>query len=361
MPEQKQRNPKKICLVTFSLSQGGAERSTALLSQVLSQEGFDVSIVTLNDAVDYPYAGRLFSLNRHFNKKENTVSRFIRFKRLLSTQQFDYIIDNRTRISNFKEFLYLNFLYRNKKVVYMVRSYKINSYFPPSDYLAKKMIAKSYAVIGVSKAISEQINSVYQTEKSRFIYNPIAVPVETSKSNIPKGGYILFLGRIEEKVKNLSLLLEAYRQSSLRDKDIQLLILGDGPDKAWLHQHIDDLNLKENVSCLPYTPDVASYLKNALFQVLTSRYEGFPRVLIESLSVGTPVISVDCNSGPREIIKNRYNGLLVENHNPAALSEAFDSLVDDTQLYENCKNNAVTSIAHLQFDRIAKKWQQLLQ
>jgi glycosyltransferase involved in cell wall biosynthesis len=59
-------------------------------------------------------------------------------------------------------------------------------------------------------------------------------------------------------------------------------------------------------------------VQNARFTVLTSHYEGFPMSMVESLALGTPVVTVDCNSGPREIVIDEYNGLLVENYNVKA-------------------------------------------
>ena len=70
------RNDKKIkiCIVTISLSKGGAERSTALLSRILYSEGFEVFLVTLNDAIDYPYAGNLINLGLNKPKNETIFS-----------------------------------------------------------------------------------------------------------------------------------------------------------------------------------------------------------------------------------------------------------------------------------------------
>jgi glycosyltransferase involved in cell wall biosynthesis len=81
---------------------------------------------------------------------------------------------------------------------------------------------------------------------------------------------------------------------------------------------------------------------------------------VESLAVGTPVISVDCETGPREIVQNKVNGLLVENHHPKALAEAMTLMITDENLYQNCKNNAQKSVEHLSLTTIAQLWQNLL-
>jgi glycosyltransferase involved in cell wall biosynthesis len=83
--------------------------------------------------------------------------------------------------------------------------------------------------------------------------------------------------------------------------------------------------------------------------------------LVESLAVGTPVIAVDCETGPREIIQNNYNGLLVENHNPKALAEAMNTMATDENLFQTCKNNAKKSVEHLSLENIAQQWKQLLE
>ena len=82
--------------------------------------------------------------------------------------------------------------------------------------------------------------------------------------------------------------------------------------------------------------------------------------VIESLAMETPVVSVDCHSGPREIIKSEYNGLLVENHNVEVLSEALKRMINDKLLYQFCKKNASESVAHLHLEAISKEWIHLL-
>jgi len=83
-------------------------------------------------------------------------------------------------------------------------------------------------------------------------------------------------------------------------------------------------------------------------------------VLIESLSFGIPVVSVDCKSGPKEVVQNEMNGLIVENHNPKALAKAFNHLIEDEQLYRHCKQNAKKSVEKFSADIISKSWLNLL-
>ena len=127
-----------------------------------------------------------------------------------------------------------------------------------------------------------------------------------------------------------------------------------------LKRKVKELEIFEYVEFKPFDEKPYQIIKQAHFVCLTSRFEGFPRVLIESLSVGTPVISVDCKSGPNEIVQSGYNGLLVENNNSKELSEAMNSFIFDKALYNRCKSNTIKSVEKYNFDVIAKEWQKLL-
>lgn len=353
----------KVAIVTISLSKGGAERSTALLSKMLFSKGVDVHLISLTDAVDYDYSGTLFNLGLYKSEKDTLLHQLHHLRRLksyLNKHQFDFIIDNRTRGVALKEYIYLNYIYSHQRVIYVARSFHLENYFPKSNWITQKMIQKTVKIVGVSKTIATAINTKYNTTKAVNIYNPLpGFPAAATVS--AEKPYILFLGRIEEAVKNLTLLLDGYQHSKLPDKSIGLKIYGDGKDKDWLVKKIDSVGLKSLVTVHHFTTDIYPVLKNALFLALTSRYEGFPRVLLESLSVGTPVISVDCKSGPDEIILHEQNGLLIENFNPTALADAMNRLIFDETLYKNLKENAIESVSHLNQENIAMQWLNLLE
>src|SRR5699024_8130822 len=172
--------------------------------------------------------------------------------------------------------------------------------------------------------------------------------------------YILFLGRLDSDVKNIPLLLKAYKKSILPQKDITLALMGSG-EITEIQQEIKKLRLTDFVEVLPYNPEVGYYLQQAKFLGLSSKFEGFPMVVVESLSVGTPVVSVDCDSGPREVIQHEKNGLLVENYNPNAIVKSISRMIEEEYLYDECKKNAKKSIEHLQISKISEIWKKYLE
>ena len=101
-------NNKKICIVVSSLGNGGAERSSGLLSQMLYNVGFDVHVISILNNIEFPYKGKLLNLGELKDKDNSALGRLKRLRVLkayVKEHNFDYIIDNRTRIGFFKEFI----------------------------------------------------------------------------------------------------------------------------------------------------------------------------------------------------------------------------------------------------------------
>lgn len=360
------RPNKKIAIIVSSLGRGGAQKASANLSILMHQLNCDVHIISLLNKIDFVYAGKLLNLGK-LKDMDNSIfgkfKRFLIFHNYLKTEKFDFIIDSRARPIFLKEFLIKVLLYYNQKVIYIVHSYFVKNYIPNNKFFAGFLYGKAYKIVTVSEEIKNLIDSKYKFERLQTIHNCIvdSTIIMPSKQvqKLPRK-FILFFGRINDKVKNISLLIESYALSKLPTKDVHLVVLGDGPDTKKLKQKAQSLNIETKVVFFPFQVDPTPIIKNALYSVLTSRYEGFGMVLIESLLLGIPVVSVDCKSGPGEIIKSEFNGLLVENYNPIALANAFDRMVEDEKLYLNCCKNASMSVEKFSVSNISEAWKAIL-
>ena len=339
----------KIAIITSSLGGGGAQKSSANLSFVLSKLDYDVHIISILNQIDYEYQGKLLNLGKLKDQNDSIfgkIKRFRLFYNYLKSENFDYIIDSRARPTFFKQLLINKILYAHQKVIYVVHSYRLKNYIPKSRFLAKVLYKNAFQLVAVSQEIKKLIQLKYGFNQVSTIYNCLSKSELVANQDTPKlpQKFILFFGRIDDQVKNISLLIDAYNQSKLAVNNTKLVILGEGPDTTYLKQKTVDLQLQHQIVFLPYCADPSSIIKRALFSVLSSRYEGFGMVLIESLSFGIPVVYVDCKSGPSEVINHKKNGLLVDNHNPIALADAFNEFIENKKLYNHCKEQAKQSV-----------------
>jgi glycosyltransferase involved in cell wall biosynthesis len=358
------KNNNKIAIVSASLGIGGAERFSSLLSFMLHDLGYEVHHILILDKIDYDFKGTIVNLGKMFAAEINIFRALKKGKyieKYLYENDIQFVIDNRSRPSILRELFAIN-IYGNRKVVALIHSSNLEMYLTNSIFWSNFIFNKVSKLVCVSHEIERKIKSKYNLLNTTTINNPICIldSITQKPANLPEE-YMLFFGRLEEDVKNFSLLLNAFSKSKVYDDGIKLLLIGEGSSKDLILTTIEALQLVDHVELLPFQKDITPYIQHAKCTLLTSYFEGFPMALIESLAAGTPVISVDCEFGPKEIIQNECNGLLVKNHDDLLLAEAMQIFVKDDVLYQNCKKNAQKSVEHLSLSIISKQWQQLIE
>ena len=351
----------KIALVGDMLGEGGAEKVQARLSFYFEQQGVEVHHIIVRDIVTYQYAGTLFNMGKLKNKSNglfNKLKRLLALKKYLKDNQFDYIIDFRVKNNFIQEYIIANWIY---KVPYIMslHSFETAYYFPKNNFFARIIYKKAYGLVAVSKLLEEKLRTKYHYKKIITIYNPIV------ESEIEKGSgsekpfdfnYILGVGRMADNIKQFDHLIKAFKRSDAITNNFKLVLIGDGTYKKALIDFVQRESLEDMVVFLPYMDNPFPYIKNAYVMALTSKNEGFPNVLIESLACGVPLVAYDCESGPSEIILNQSNGLLVKNQDIDMMAKAISRMINNTSLYQNCKSNSIDSIQKFNLDSIGRAW-----
>jgi len=354
----------KIALIGFSLSKGGGEKVMANLSIFFDKMGIEVHNIIVLDGVTYLYSGKLVNMGLQKDKSNgfaNKLKRLLFLRKYLKANQFDFIIDFRPRTKVIQELLIARFIY-NTKTILTVHSFLIDYYMPKNAWLTRLIYSHTYATVAIVDQIRELLEEQYQLNNLVTIPNPINLEEVNAKCNEAVAidfDYIIGIGQYADNIKQFDKLILSYANSILPKKQIHLVILGTG-NKVPLEKMALENNVSKLVHLLGFQVNPFKYLKNAKFFVLSSLNEGMPNVLLESLACGTPVIAFDCLTGPREIIIDKKNGILVENQNLEKLTESMNLFFENDELYDYCKKNAFESIQQFSLENIGKQWLNLM-
>jgi len=348
---------KKIAIVIADLVLGGGQRSALNLASALSKD-HDVTVIVFQDKFrQYKVPCKLVDLDcpdqrSVFFKACNVIKRTWRLRKDFKANNYDYIF-------GFMESANFPTALAAPKALLSVHCnpHELNKY---ESLLLRLTYPRASYIIAVSEDVATILRNDFGMKKVRRIYNLVSFEdikrqaVEESYTNSRNRPYIVALGRLTE-VKRLDLLIDAYANSKMQN-ECDLLLIGEGEMRGSLEAQIKALSLEDKVILTGSQENPFKYLKNAELLALSSRTEAFPMVLIESLVLSCPVIATDCPTGPREIVIDGENGLLVENGSEQELTEALDRLYFDKELLNNCREFAFDSVQHLSDSRVVKEW-----
>jgi glycosyltransferase involved in cell wall biosynthesis len=164
---------------------------------------------------------------------------------------------------------------------------------------------------------------------------------------------VLAVGRLTAQ-KAFDVLIQAFARVR-KTRLARLLILGEGEERSALEAMIRQFGLAQDIGLPGFVPNPYPYMAHAALFVLSSEFEGLPTVLVEAMSVGTPVIATDCPSGPREILMDGRHGQLVPMGDPIALADAIE-----TTLTANAPRPSKESWQPFELDCVVEQYIHLL-
>ena len=205
----------------------------------------------------------------------------------------------------------------------------------PFQWIWKALIWLLYpladAHIAVSDGVAKAMSKYGRIERSKIVVIPNPVITHEMKTQGSAAvdhpffemdePVILSVGRLSQE-KDISTLIHAFKrvQQTIASR---LIVVGDGPERDQLEGLVSQEKIDQNVSFLGHQDNPYAYYSKSDLFALSSTREGLPTVLIEALSFGLKVVSTDCPSGPREILKDGTYGRLVPPKDSAALAEAI--------------------------------------
>jgi glycosyltransferase involved in cell wall biosynthesis len=170
---------------------------------------------------------------------------------------------------------------------------------------------------------------------------------------------VLAIGRLTHQ-KGFDLLLHAFAGIVGKFHDWNLVIVGEGPERANLARLRDDLNLGGRVEFAGPVEDIERFMARAALVVQPSRFEGFPNAVLESMGMGAAVISANCPSGPSDLIDDRVNGRLVPVDDVEALRRTMEELMSQPELRVALGREALRVRDRFSQDRIMAQWEACL-
>lgn len=349
----------KAAFVLADLEAGGAQRVVLTVARNMDRERIDPLLVVINPwgplRLDLPDSLPVHRLNTA--RLRHAIPGLVRLLRRLRP---DVVLTTVSHL-NLSLLAMRPFLPKNTRV--LVReantpSARIQGTVHPRAYgfLYRRLYPQSDAILCNSEYMKQDMAELLPSAAARIRVVPNPVDTERIRAGMDRGKNpyeaggvnLVSVGRLNRQ-KGYDLLLRVMNAAAPRAPGLRLYVVGDGPERAALEGLSRELGLQRTVVFTGHQDNPYPFMAHADVFVSSSRYEGSPNAVLESLACGTPVLAFDCPGGTREILAEARNGWLVPAEDIEAMtgklleivrSRAWEGMKDESLLPEPflCEN-----------------------
>lgn len=346
---------------------GGAERILSLkLNHFIEVYNYNVYLITTeqknNKSVYYlnskikskDLAVNYYREISYFHPKNviKSIQHFIKLKREIKRVNPDVIIS----LSYSPDQYFLPII--EKKIPKLKEFHTSRNNYKPS--FLRRTLDSIFTKYDALIVLNETEKSYY-TNKNRIVIPNFTDFMPNPLKLVDREKTVIAAGRIAP-VKQFDKLIEIWKGISVDFPEWKLKIFGDG-DSAILkkiNQLIEEYNLNDTVFVLPSTSNIQEEMQKASVFALTSYEECFPMVLLEAQACSLPVVSFDCPYGPRYIVNNNSDGILVEKNNIEDFQKALKLLMNDDELRINFGDKARSNNEKFSKEKVMKQWNDMI-
>lgn len=379
---ENQATKKRIVILINSLRGGGAERVAVTLADKLAKQGHEVCIVTHADMSEdfyvVPKNVRRVRLRQKNKLATSVISRLLIhfqaaliFRRFLKKTDTDIVIGMMT----WSALIALLAVWgtRTRAVTAERNAPWMESRPRSTQVFTRLLYRRAAAHVAQTSKTAEWLIQTQAANNVRVIPNAVGRSVDAKgpkiapHSIVPSSAKVLLAVGSKMHQKGFDMLVKAFSALSITGQEWHLVILGlhaqadiNSNAKGYLAHLANERHIGHRLHMPGPATNLGDWYKRSDIFALTSRYEGFPNVLLEAMAAGTACIAFDCETGPSDIIEHGINGLLVPRENIRALTETIQLLADDQPLRASLGSASRNIIHKYSWRTILSKWEQLL-
>ena len=338
-----EKSQNRLILFMPSMDGGGVEKNIVIIGNYLSKHVDDLVLITFDNKFNSFFSKKIKIINAQ-KKSKKKINKYYKYFRCLIILTKEIFKNSHSSVFSFQANIYAIILSKILNFKLIIRSNSSPTGWTKNfikNYLFKKFFKSPIAIIVNSINFKKEIDKKFDIN-STFIYNPLNKKeiINKSTEKINKSIYknkkslkLISVARFTDQKDQMTLL----RAFEVINKKItcELLLIGYGVNKAKIQNFISENKLESKIKILNYQANPFKFIKKSDMFILTSKYEGLPNVLLEALTLKKFIISTNCPTGPKEILKNGKYGFLFNIQNYKQLAKLILKYSKNKKKYKN--------------------------